>query len=444
MDLILDGSNNIYVTGYVKESVSGYNFFTAKYSNTGVLVWQSQYNNTTVNGSDKASNITLDNSGNVYVTGYSDSDVSSSVTNEDYVTIKYSNVGTQMWVTRYNGTGNSSDIPVGIKVDGSGNAYVTGKSFNGLNDAFATIKYNSSGTQLWASIYSAGHGTDRASAIEVDGNSNVYVTGRSNNSSDDDFATIKYNSSGVQQWITYYDGGNGDDRSVAVAVDNVGNSYVTGKSSNGITDDFATIKYNSSGVQQWIAKHDGIASRNDVPTTIKVNAYQEVFVAGESDNGSISAPNTDFTLLKYNAEGLKQWEETFDGIENRTDGINAIALSGNSIYVSGNSSILSEQKNIVTIKYDEPAGLNEVVKSIQNQLFYPNPFTSSTTIKIPNGENRFSTLFIYNVSGQEVLKLDINLKNELKLERENLPNGFYSYQLIENGEIFSAGKLIIQ
>ena len=130
---------------------------------------------------------------------------------------------------------------------------------SGTNYDYATIKYNSSGVMQWVQTYNGpGNVSDIAYSIAVDGSGNVYVTGYSSQGgTNSDYATIKYNSSGVQQWVQRYNGpGNGVDGAYSIAVDGSGNVYVTGQSYGGGTSlDYATIKYNSSGVQQWVATY---------------------------------------------------------------------------------------------------------------------------------------------------------------------------------------------
>jgi len=63
---------------------------------------------------------------------------------------------TQEWEARKNAPANLADGAYSIAFDGAGNVYVTGSSKNGaaaLTEDYATIKYNSAGVQQWASRY---------------------------------------------------------------------------------------------------------------------------------------------------------------------------------------------------------------------------------------------------------------------------------------------------
>ena len=219
--------------------------------------WVARFNGP-ANGSDSATAIAIDSSGNVYVTGGS---VVSGLA-PDYATIKYDATGQQQWVAYYNGPDNNADFAEAVAVDSSGNVYVTGESAGpGTYMDYATIKYNFSGQQQWVIRYDGpGHDLDRASGIAVNDSGNVYVTGWSwGAATSSDYATVKYNSAGQQQWVARYGGPvHGDDEAIGIALDGSGNIYVTGYSVGSGTDrDYVTIKYNPSGQAEWVARYNG-------------------------------------------------------------------------------------------------------------------------------------------------------------------------------------------
>lgn len=152
--------------------------------------WVRRYNGPG-HGSDGAGPIAVDHSGNVYVTGHS----VGSETGADYATIKYYPNGDTAWVRRYNGPGDEDDFACAITVDDSGNVYVTGRS-DGIETEtdYATIKYYPNGDTAWVMRYNgSADSTDRAQAIAIDDSGNVYVTSRSFGSGTYyDYATIKY------------------------------------------------------------------------------------------------------------------------------------------------------------------------------------------------------------------------------------------------------------
>ena len=236
--IALDRWGNVYVTGFSDGGGTGYDYATIKYNSAGQKEWVARYNGPGNDG-DLAQAIAVDDSGNVYVTGFS----VGSGTGFDYATIKYNSAGHEQWAARYNGPGNDFDEGLAIAVDTSGNVYVTGESWDpGTKTDYATIKYNSAGQEQWVARYDCSAGIDNAAAIALDSSGNVYVTGDSGSGSD--YATIKYNPAGQQQWVARYNGpGNDDDGATAIATDNSGNVYVTGFSvGSGVDYDYATIK----------------------------------------------------------------------------------------------------------------------------------------------------------------------------------------------------------
>jgi len=255
--LVMGDSGEVYVTGLNVEQPYDHDYLTIKYSPQGESLWIRTYQGTG-GGNDIATDIELDQSGNVFVTGYSPG----MGTNNDYVTIKYSPVGESLWIRRYNSPDNVSDLAWAIAVDDSRDIYVTGNS--------ATIKYGSAGDSLWAR-------TDiQGTSLLTDHSNNLYVTGSK--------GTFKCTGDGTLLWTGPY-GGRG------LALNSAGNVYVTGG-----TLDIETVKYSPSGDILWIKSYDGPGHENDQGERVKVDQKGNVYVAGSSWD---AASGIDYTAIKY-------------------------------------------------------------------------------------------------------------------------------------------------
>jgi hypothetical protein len=354
--IAVDGSGNVYVTGSSTGSGTDYDYATIKYDSNGTELWVQRFNGI-VNGIDYVHGMAVDSSGYVYVTGGS----IGSGTGADYVTIKYDTNGNQKWLARYNnGPVNGGDVAYAIAVDSSGNVYVTGTSITSVNNAdYATVKYDSAGTQKWASRYTGpGNGSDTAYAIAVDGSANIYITGESTGSgTNTDYATIKYDSAGIQKWVSPYNGpGSGSDSASSIAVDGSGNIYVTGRSYGGSStnSDYATIKYNNSGVLQWVRRYDGPGHNWDGASSLKMDRLGNIYVTGASTG---SGSGYDFATRKYDSLGNTLWTLTYNGPANGTDYASAMAIDDvNNIYVTGQSVGSTSSSDYTTIQYADGAG----------------------------------------------------------------------------------------
>jgi uncharacterized delta-60 repeat protein len=355
--IVVDSLGNVYVTG--SSFSSGHEIVTIKYNTAGQQQWVARYSGS---GNAFATAIAVDSSGRVYVTGYS----STENFGDDYVTIKYNATGQQQWIAQYNGGGNLDDHAVAIVVDVSGNVYVTGFDTNtGFETEYATVKYNAAGQQEWAARYHGPNNSfDFASALAVDPSGNVYVTGQSlGSNTSDDYATIKYNAAGQEQWVARYNGpANDSDGADAVAIDGAGNVYVTGASWGSGTDvDYATIKYNSNGQVQWVQRYDGPSSSYDAATALKVDGAGNVYVTGFS---ATSESYYDYATIKYSAAGQQQWVARYNGPPgNDIDEAAAIAVDGSgSVYVTGRSIGSGTYFDYATVKYNSSGQEDWVVR----------------------------------------------------------------------------------
>ncbi len=317
-----DKSGKVYATGVSWGGSSKEDYATIKFGEDGDFLWVARYNGSG-NNLDHASAIAIDNGGNVYVTGWSR--YGSGEETEEIATIKYNNNGTQMWVAKFNGNiGDCHNFSHGnaIVVDNAGNVYVTGEShqFPNAHEDYITLKYSPSGVLLWSARYN-GSGTveDMAYSLDLDAAGNVYVTGKScGNGAGYDIVTVKYNGgNGAQQWATRYNGpGNSYDAASELVVDGAGNVFVTGTSYGGSSTklDYVTIKYNSSGQQQWLKRFNGTANDTDVATGLDLDVYGHAFVTGYSKTYGLPSTSYDYYTVKYAGfDGSVLWSNLYNG-----------------------------------------------------------------------------------------------------------------------------------
>lgn len=351
-DLAVDDQGNVYVTGWSQNSAIELDYATVKYNGLGAPQWVAYYNGPG-NDWDEAVAITLDQAGNAYVTGWSAS--SDTIISGDYATIKYDPAGVAQWVARYNGPGEASDEAQALALDGLGNVYVTGFSRGaGTSYDYATVKYNGSGAQQWVARYDGpGKAQDEVTAMTIDQFGNAYVTGKSRTGTTVDFLTVKFNRAGAQEWVARCSGPeNADAEPVAIAVDEAGNVYVAGSSlwSSPSDGDCITVKYNSSGIEQWQARYNGPGNGLDEACVLAVDKTGEVYVSCTSPG---LGTDLDYVTIKYNAAGAEQWVARFNSSGNSIDRARAIALDGGgNVYVTGSSYLTSTFDDVVTIKYN--------------------------------------------------------------------------------------------
>jgi hypothetical protein len=173
-----DKFGNIYITGTSKwvGTNEHSDYFTIKYSPSGIQQWLRKYNTDTLNIGSRynATSINIDNSANVLVSGGFQKDDASGT---KVCTIKYSNSGELIWTVK--DTVNIVYIPT-MEMDVFNNIYVACCS----SQSFVTIKYDSTGFLIWKQIYqNVGEPMD----IKLDENENIYLTGGGGK-----MTTIKY------------------------------------------------------------------------------------------------------------------------------------------------------------------------------------------------------------------------------------------------------------
>jgi hypothetical protein len=368
--LTLDTSGNIYVTGEIDYYAA--NCFTVKYSPAGDTLWRAIYYPSTTGGSYIGRSISVDNQKNVYITGGESYQFINS-----YTTIKYDSLGNRKWISKYYSPYSpfSNAVGVSLKADNKGNCYVTGgvdyAVINGNGMATpVTIKYGPNGDSIWTRLFrlqdtiNFGAGED----IALDDNDNVYIPSN---------YTIKYDKNGNQLWYArnnYY---------MSKAIIFESNIYVGG---GNYIYDFRILGYNNISGRLIFNQQYPVAVK---PTGL-MNYYNSMYAFIHTNDSAI--------LIKY---------------------------TSNSSSISGHVNTIND------------------FKLKQN---YPNPFNSSTNIGYSLRIKSLITLRIYDISGKEIATLVDGYKpaGEYKtiFNAVNLSSGIYFYSLSADNKLIDTKKLI--
>jgi hypothetical protein len=312
-----DDSGNVYVAGWseatwgtpIRAYAGDRDAFVAKLSASGERMWHTFLG---CSSWDEARSVAVSGDGNVYVTGTSDASwgtpISAHAGGRDAFAAKLSSDGLLQWHT-FMGDAGTDDQGRDIAVDRSGAVYVGGLGGSSWdttpvnppigNADVWVAKLSATGARHWYTFMGSTD-LDFVRSIAVDRNSNVYAAGRSFASwgtpvnpfagGVSDFALWKLSSSGARVWHTYMGAAGGEDYGFGVAVDAVGNVYVSGGSPAtwgtpinpfvsqvGEYEGFAAM-LSSSGIRQW---HTFLGSEGvGLAWGIAVDESRNCFVGG--------------------------------------------------------------------------------------------------------------------------------------------------------------------
>ena len=389
--------------------------FIVKYDSSGRPLWASRIGG---NFSDIAYSVDTDSSGNVIVVGAYQSNplnifatngttVSFSLTNAggagtttDTFIVKYDSSGTPLWARRMGGTG--SDEATSVSTDSSGNVIVTGwyqsnplriYAANGTTVSFTlnnsggqdgfVVKYDSSGTPLWARRL-GGTSADIANSVSTDLSGNVIVVGQYasatlnifaangiaisftlSNSGGNDAFVVKYDPNGTLLWARRM-GGTFSDVAQSVSIDSSGNIVVAGYYNSTVLNIFAengstvlftlansgdfdafVVKYDPNGTPLWARR----ISRYVVANSVSTDSSGNIVVAGGYTTFplNIFAANgttISFTLsndggqepfvVKYNSSGTPLWARRIGGEGVAIARVNSVSTdSSGNVIVAG-------------------------------------------------------------------------------------------------------------
>ena len=311
----LDASGNAYVTGFTEGHLDGTNAgqedaFLIKFDSGGNKLWTTQFGS---NRTDMSHSVAVDRWDNVYINGYTEGDLAGSSGDYDGFLSKFNSSGSKLWTTQFGTI--RSDQSVSVAADASGNVYVSGSTYGDLGgsnegdrDVFLS-KFDSGGNGLWTTQFGTSR-WDVSASVVVDASGNVYISGDTYggldglNAGDHDAFLSRFDSDGNKLWTTQI-GSNADDRSCSVAVDALGNAYITGYTEGDLDGpnagdyDGFLHKFDSDGNEIWTTQFG--TSDRDHSRSVAVDASGNVYISG-STNGDLGGPNAgggDAFLVKY-------------------------------------------------------------------------------------------------------------------------------------------------
>jgi len=447
-------------------------FFSWNLSNAQYSHEWAQWFNYSGESLDVAKSSTVDSAGNSYITGTT----YNAISNYDIYTIKINSSGIKQWEVIYNGPLNSLDSPSEITVDKSGNVYITGSTYGGTsNFDWVTIKYNSSGIQQWVDIYNGtADSTDRASSVATDINGNVFVCGfgiknGGGGSYNPDCITIKYNSNGSRQWVRSYELQlNSDDSCLAIKTDLIGNCYIAVRHYSNI---IGLIKYNSAGSLGFIrnsSQYFTLKIFQDLEVDKIGNCFisyqldstgNHVYIKKYRSNGSLhwtniiidsyyfpnyfsfktktldidSTGNTHvlsktqrgFVLTKYDVNGILNWNITNNILPPNINQVYPISLvtdNSSNVFVICYNYYLSTEGDFYTVKFNS-SGIKQWYAR-----YYNSQFPLSDDIPIGLGIDNFGNAFSsgYGVQlGSEYDYLVVKYQSSIQLNAKIIVQGFY-------------------
>lgn len=348
-----DASGNVFLTGQTASNTTtliatsgshqttfvggSWDGFLVKFNSAGVRQWATYYG---AFGSDYPYGSAIDGSGNVYICGMTQSPNAIATTGShqssygggmsDAFLVKFNTNGVRQWGTYYGGAGDETGYS--CSVDGSGNAFLTGVTSTSVGTSVATpgshqsifggnlfdgflVKFNSAGTRQWGTYYGSNQ-QEYSYSCTNDGSGNVYITGEAGSSVSTEIATagshqssfgggtldaylVKFNTSGVRQWGTYYGGTGGERGYSCVTFSN--SVYLVGPTtttvagviatasvfqpnfSGGCCNDAYLVQFDGSGVRQWGTYYGG-SNGDDFGWSCTVDASGNPYIYGNTSS----------------------------------------------------------------------------------------------------------------------------------------------------------------
>ncbi|MCE9599067.1 MAG: SBBP repeat-containing protein [Spirochaetia bacterium] len=303
--------------------------FHIAHNNAGVLQWTRLLGVAGVQTEARA--VTTDAAGNAYVTGFTDGNLDGGTLAgiRDLFLTKYDRKGARIW-TRLLGVAAADSWGFGVRVDHSGNIFLTGGTAGNLDGQIKSgtydlhlIKYDSNGNRQWTRLLGVAAVLSESFSLTLDQASNAYISGYTDGNLDGQIRTgtrdlfvIKYDSNGNKQWTRLLGVAAAQTRSYAIAPDAEGNLYVTGSTSGALdgqsfagTLDLFLVRFDLNGTRTW-TRLLGVPGVTTDARAVVTDGGGSVYLTGFTDGGLGGETLTgtrDLFLAKYDRSGARIW-----------------------------------------------------------------------------------------------------------------------------------------
>lgn len=350
------------------------------HDNAGILQWTRLLGVAGV--VTEAHAVTTDTAGNIYVTGFTDGNLGGQTLTgiRDLFLTKYDNSGRLIW-TRLLGVAAVDSWGFGIRVDGSGNIFLTGGTSGNLDGQVKTgtpydvhlIKYDAGGNRQWTRLLGVAAVATEGFGLTLDQAGNAYITGYTDGNLDGQVRTgtrdqfiVKYDTNGNRQWTRLLGVAAAQTFSYSITTDATGNLFVAGQTTGALdgqsltgTQDMFLARYDLNGSRMWtrLLGAAGVPTVARAVTTDAGNVYVTGYTDGSLDGQALTGIR-DVFLTKYTANGNRVWTRLLGAapVDSWGFGVTADVL-GNLYVTGGTAGNLGQQTKTGTwdmhlIKYD--------------------------------------------------------------------------------------------
>jgi Secretion system C-terminal sorting domain len=367
----------------------------------------------------------------------------------DFYVIKILESGDTVWTKTFGGSGPDQlrgfanieefvDIPR-LAFIGETNGFGAGSK------DILLIKADMNGTFEFARTYGNTGNDHGFSVLETPGGG-LLIAGHTNSSGAGsyDVYLIKVDFSGDVEWARTY-GGSGDDYCYFAQRTQDGGFILTGSTNSfgGGKNDVYVIKTNALGDTMWTKTYGG--SMDEVGQSVQQTGDGGYIFTGSTT--SFGSGLKDIYVIKTDANGYSGGCNEFY-TNTLTDDAATIATSPvieiHSGSIPGSSTtIVNNATSSNSVACDTLVGINSFAGIGHQVKVFPNPFSESAVVEFNYKSGNYSFL-LYSPTGQLVRKIEKINSNRIQVEKNNLTEGMYFFQLKNTFEIIASGKLIIE